>query len=616
MRTLLAILAALFLLSGCQVGGGPVQIGAKGFTEQHILAHAIADLARDEGVRVRVVECGDTWGCHERLRQGQLDLMVEYTGTVLSLTGMTNGGNHPEEGHLQRAYMEYIYAQDGLQWIGELGFDNAYQVVLPTSRAAAMGLKSIADLTSLEDGVRVAAPPAYARRPVDGLHPLLRRYGLELADQPLLLEDPEARYQALFDGRADVAVAYATDGALEGRRLRVLGDPLDFFPPYRAGILARKDALERHPALKAVAERLEGQIDTATMRDLNARVQTRNQQPSRVAADFLRQSGLLPDAPIGGRESALRLVHHPGDRLALERDEALKMVRDVFPGRAVDIGESPEPLADLAAGEARLGLFGAERFFPPANGDERVRRDPRAEAVAVAGVRLLHIVRRRDDMGPPLRGQLGLLPAGSGAGRIGEAIARQAQGEVATRGSTEELVAAVRQGELDAALILAQAPDPDFAERLAHNEELVLRGLGEWLTPERSAKMPYLRPARIPAETYAHQDFPVETLGVQVVLAAPAPTGETTLLSGPAGALQTGSTPLQSHQVDALVEASPVGELPDPALPSPWSLRGGTDRGNDRAAEATLDSLLNLLVWAFLGWLVVLLLRQESTRGG
>jgi hypothetical protein len=319
---------------------------------------------------------------------------------------------------------------------------------------------------------------------------------------------------------------------------------------------------------------------------------------------------------VGG-EAELGLVHHARDRLGLEVDQALKMLRAAFPRRVVEVDAVSDPVASVVSGEARLGLFGAERFFPSANGAEEVRRDPRTEAVGVVGIRMLHIVRRRDDLSPPLTGKLGLLPAASGGGKVGAALAGRAKGRIARRGDPAELMAAVRKGKLDAALVLAKAPDPDFAERLAGSEELVLRGLGNWLSPERAASMPYLRPARIPADTYAHQAYPVETLGVQVVLAAPAPRGDSTLLTGPAGALRTGSAPLQPRQVAALVEASPVGELPDPALPSPWSLRGGSSgRDRDHAAEATLDSVLNLLVWAFLGWLLVLLLRQESTRGG
>ena len=597
---LVALLVVALGLGGCAGPRGPLKVGAKDFEEQLILAHMLADLARGEGMRAIVVECEDTYGCQQAMREGRVDLMVEYSGTVAVLGGRGAGA---EAG----ADQEALYRDLGLRWLGELGFDNTYEMVVPTARAAALELESIGDLARLEGGVRVATPSVYARRPGDGLFPLLRRYGLRLAEPPMLLDNPGERYEAVLSGRADVAVAYATDGALAGRRLRVLEDPLDFFPPYRAGVIARPEAVADFPRLEKMVAQLRDRVDTATMRGLNARVQLEGQAPAAVAADFLRTAGLLGEGAVERREAQLNLVVHADDRLGIEIGRALRAVRQAFPQHAVQVREVVEPLDELADGRARLAVLGSERFFRPAG--EGMERDRRGEAVAVLGTRMLHLVRREAGAGP-LEGRIGILPPGSGSAQVAERILQLAGREAAARAQPRELLQKLASGTLDAVLVLTEVPDPEFAEALARHPELALRPLGEWLRGQREVALPFLKPTRIPATTYPGLAEPLETLGTQVAIAGPGPQpGGAARVGGPAAALRTAGVPLSRPEVDALVAATEIRELPDPVLPSPWSLGAGAERRAGRAFEQTLDTGLNVAVWAFLGWLLVLLVQ-------
>jgi osmoprotectant transport system substrate-binding protein len=607
---MIRILGLLLLLglAGCGGPQGPLKVGAKDFEEQLILAHMLAELAGSEGIRALVVECEDTYGCQQAMREGRVDVMVEYSGTAAVLGGKgAEAGSAPSQ--------EALYADLGLRWLGELGFDNPYKMVVPTARAAALDLDSIGDLDRFEGGVRVATPSVYARRPGDGLFPLLRRYGLRLAESPMLLDNPGERFEAVLSGRADAAVAYATDGALAGRRLRVLKDPLGFFPPYRAGVIASPEAAADFPGLEALVERLQGRLDTATMRGLNARVQLAGQAPAAVAADFLREAGLLREGGGQRREAELNVAVHDLDRLTAETGRALRAVRQAFPQRSVQLVQVPDPLDELADGRARLAVLGGERFF--ADAGEGMERDRRGEAVAVLGTRMLQLVRREGGSGAPLAGRLGILPAGSGAAGVAERALTLAGRDPAARGQPRELLGRLAAGRLDGVLMLAEVPDPELAEALAQHQDLRVRPLAGWLPDRRSVALPYLKPTRIPAGSYPGQDQPVETLGAQVVVAGPAPQpGGATRVGGPAAALRTAGLPLSRAEVDTLVAATELRELPDPVLPSPWSLGAGAGRTGDRAFEQTLDTALNVAVWVFLGWLLVLLVRPVAGRGG
>jgi osmoprotectant transport system substrate-binding protein len=600
LKLLMGVVAAL-AVAGCTVPQGPLRIGAKDFEEQVILAHMLATLARDQGMRATLVECGDTYGCQQAMRGGEVDVMVEYSGTASVLGGVAGDDVSAKE----------IYRSLGLRWLADLGFDNAYVAVVPTARAAALDMQSIGDLAQLADGVRVATPSVYARRPGDGLFPLLRRYGLRLDGRPLLIDNPGERFQALLNGRADVAIAYGTDGALKGRRLRALEDPLDFFPAYRAAVVARREAVGSHPALEGVAERLAGRLDRATMRDLNARVQLEGQDPAMVAADFLRKQGMVTGPGPAGGEAELSVVTHPADRLGAETSHALRAVRQAFPQRSVRTREHPDPIDALANGSARLAVVGGERFFHSGAGG--FRRDQRAEAVAVLDTRMLHLV--RTDGRHDLAGEIGVLGNGSGAARVGSAILELLDKQATVRAGPAELLRRVAEGSLDGALVLAEVPDPEIAEALAEHGNLRVVPFGGGTHKLLSNRVPYLRAARLPPQSYPGQAEAVDTLGTQVVIAGPAPgAAGDARVGGPAAALRTAGVPLVKEEVDALVEATGGGELPDPVLPSPWSLRSAEGRGGGESMQAVVDTTLNVGVWLFLGWLVLLLIGR--VRGG
>ncbi|MFA9460573.1 glycine betaine ABC transporter substrate-binding protein [Thiohalorhabdus sp. Cl-TMA] len=601
MRGLIAAFLVVILGVGCSGPQGPLRVGAKDFEEQLILAHMLAELARSEGMRAILVECQDTYGCQQAMRRGQVDVMVEYSGTASVLGGLAAAGDAPGD---QRALYEGL----GMRWLGDLGFDNSYEMVVPTARAASLDLRAISDLSRLEGGLRIATPSVYARRPGDGLFPLLRRYGLRLAEPPLLFDQPAERYEAVLTGRADAAVAYATDGALAGRRLRALEDPLDFFPPYQGGVVARADAVSRYPQLEGLVAKLQDRLDTATMRRLNGRAQMEGQAPAAVAADFLRTAGLIKEGGETAREAELFLAAHEGDRLSAETNRALRAVRQAFPQRSVTVVEGADPIGLLADGGARLAVLGGERFFT--GGGESPERDQRAEAVAVVGTRTIHLVRRQRHDAQPLAGRIGVLPSGSGAARVATDILELAGKKPARHGQPRELLRGLREGRLDGVLVLTEVPDPEFAEALARFPDLHFQALDDRPGGRRGMVLPYLRATRIPAGSYPHQPDPVETVGSQVVVAGPAPQdGGAARVGGPAAALRTAGLPLSEAEVDGLVAASTVKELPDPVLPSPWSLSGGETRTGGAAFERVLDTVLNVLVWGFLLWLVFLLLR-------
>jgi hypothetical protein len=117
--------------------------------------------------------------------------------------------------------------------------------------------------------------------------------------------------------------------------------------------------------------------------------------------------------------------------------------------------------------------------------------------------------------------------------------------------------------------------------------------------------LPFLRPARIPGGSYAGQPGPIETLGVQVLLAGPGRRAvPLTANSGPASALTIAGLPLDPEEVEALAAATGVPEAPDPTLPSAWGRRPTESDDQPSTAADTLATILNVLAIIFVVWVV------------
>jgi len=611
MRTGSCLLALVLAgIVGCS-DSRSLRVGAKPFAEQRILARMTGLILREAGWPVEpVVECDDTYSCMRALREGRIDLMVDYTGTGLVFLG--EPVPEVQEEALRR--VRESYGPAGVNWLTPLGFDNGYRVVIRTDRAAAGGIRSIEDLIVLGDGLKIACSAEYLRRPLDGLDSLLGRHGIRSPSNPLVLNDGCKRVEALLDRQVDVAVVFATDGVLTDSRLTVLEDTLRFFPPYEAVLVVHGKTLERHPGLTAVLARLEGRFPVEAMRKLNHAVQWEGRTPAAVAAEFLRNEKLLagPDS-AAKRVPELTIAVHRADALDSFAVSAQRAARSAFPTRPVVVKQTDDPIREVCEGKARLALLGAERFFQN-QGKERTLRDERVEAVAVLGARVLHLVIRAGGNadGPP--GRVGIQPTQSGAGRVGEILLDAAGIKPAMRGTAEELLAAVSGGALEQALILAEEGDPALVRAMKQgglrlsSPELLLVAAGR-------EPVPYLRRTRIPRQVYAGQASAVDTAGDQVVLAAPKPDprglGDT---GGPATALRSSGLPLSPGETEVLAKAAGGGATPDPVLPSAWSA-AAPGRTVETVGGSVAATVLSSLVIVFLIWLACLVVRRPDVEG-
>ncbi len=137
--------------------------------------------------------------------------------------------------------------------------------------------------------LRLATIQEFLARP-DGLPGLQRLYGGFRFAQ-VRTYDIALKYQALLEGRADVASAFTTDGEIATDELVVLRDDRHFWSAYNVAPVVRRAALTARPQIARVLNAVSPAITDRAAQTMNAAVEQSQQDPADVAAAFLRSLG-------------------------------------------------------------------------------------------------------------------------------------------------------------------------------------------------------------------------------------------------------------------------------------------------------------------------------------
>jgi len=268
-----------------------IKVGSKNFTEQYILAEMYAALIENAGFKVeRKINLGGTLIAHQALTTGQIDLYPEYTGTALSSVVKGTMSTDPDKVYNE---VKDFYAKNfNLTWLKPTGINNGYVIVVRKETADANNLKSLSDLAKVSNTLVFGGGAEFPDR-ADGLPGLKRVYNAEFKEFKQFAK-LGLRYDALSQKDIDVANGAATDWQIGAQGLTALDDDKGLFPPYYVAPVVRQQVLDANPKLKDVLESLGSHLDNATMRVLNAKVETDHEEPKDVAEAFLKEKGLLP----------------------------------------------------------------------------------------------------------------------------------------------------------------------------------------------------------------------------------------------------------------------------------------------------------------------------------
>jgi osmoprotectant transport system permease protein len=261
----LLVAAAVALAPAWPAARGTVTIGAKGFSEQYILARLIGHRLEAAGYKVRYREGLGSAVAFGALAANDVDVYVDYSGTIW--TNQMHRSDVPPRAAIVDGVAKWAKATHGVTLLGSLGFENAYAFAMRGDDARRRGITSLSDLAPQAGELDFATDVEFLERPEWAA--VRRAYGL--AFKSARPYQPTFMYRALGSGEADVIPAFSSDGRIAADRLAVLTDPKGAIPGYDA-ILLLAPRRAGDARFQAALRPLIGAIPVEKMREANYRV--------------------------------------------------------------------------------------------------------------------------------------------------------------------------------------------------------------------------------------------------------------------------------------------------------------------------------------------------------
>jgi osmoprotectant transport system substrate-binding protein len=296
-------LALLAALAGCadsgRAGPGSVQpqgeslkltLGTKNFTESVLIGELYAQVLEDNGYQVVLRKnVGPTEVIDQELQDGDIDAYPEYLGVSATVVAGEDveGKSAAETSQIAQTF----YESRGQVISEETPFENVDAIATTFLFAQNNRLREIGDLRRLQSFTLGARPEFESRQ--QGFAGMQSVYRLTNAKfVPVAIS---ARYVALFEGDVDVANVFSTDPQLAGGDYRLLEDPERLFGYQHVALVIDEDKLATLGGDKFmdIIDSVNEQLSQRTVIDLNAAVELDDREPADVAAQFLRQAGLI-----------------------------------------------------------------------------------------------------------------------------------------------------------------------------------------------------------------------------------------------------------------------------------------------------------------------------------
>ncbi|GGI13445.1 ABC transporter permease/substrate-binding protein [Gottfriedia solisilvae] len=232
---------------------------------------------------------GKTTFVFNALKNGDIDIYPEYTGTVVSTflkeKAVSNNASEVYEQSKNGLVKKY-----NMSFLAPMKFNDTYALAMPEKVANQYGIETISDAVKYANQLKAGFTLEFSDRE-DGYLGLKKLYGLNLPN--LKTMEPKLRYQAIQSGDISIIDAYSTDSELDSYDMKVLKDDKELFPPYQCAPLLRSETIEKYPMIEKVLNKLQNKISDDEMRNMNYQVNVDGKTAESVAKEFLKSEGLL-----------------------------------------------------------------------------------------------------------------------------------------------------------------------------------------------------------------------------------------------------------------------------------------------------------------------------------
>lgn len=295
LKLMTAVLLTSLALAGCSNGSSSdkIKIGTQTYSEPKIIAEmykALIEKNTDISVDI-VADLAASPIVIQSMDKNDIQMATLYSGEIFN--GYFDIEDTKDRQKVLEQAQQGFDETFGFSWFDGYGFENTYAFTVRQELADQYGLNTISDLKEHADSLKLGVDTTWLERDNDGYRAFQEHYGFKFNESfPMEIS---LVYQAVADQQVDVVLAYTTDPGIKEFNLKTLEDDLQFFPPYDASPVLRKDTLEKHPELEGIVNTLVGKIDAETMTALNYEVDVNKRSPQEVAVEFLKANNLLQD---------------------------------------------------------------------------------------------------------------------------------------------------------------------------------------------------------------------------------------------------------------------------------------------------------------------------------
>ncbi len=268
--------------------GPTIVVGSTNFGEQEIVGEIFAQALENAGYPVETkFQLGTREVVNPALKSGEIDLMVEYTGTLLTFEGGTSSTDSDS------THSDLVSVMEG-QGITVLDYAPAQDkngFVVTADTAAQYGLATVSDLAAENGNLVLGGPPECPDREfcLIGLGDV---YGLDFASfQPLDVGGP-LTVAALDGGEIDVGLLFTSDGIIAAKGYVLLEDDKLLQPAENIVPVIRTAVLDEYDSdLSNLLNDVAAEITTAELSELNKRFGLDAEDADVLAKEWLADNG-------------------------------------------------------------------------------------------------------------------------------------------------------------------------------------------------------------------------------------------------------------------------------------------------------------------------------------
>jgi osmoprotectant transport system substrate-binding protein len=266
-----------------------VTIGSTNFSEQLILAQMYAAVLEKAGVDVTVrPNLGNREVVFPALEKGEIDLLPEYNGSVLSFLDPDATQTTADE---VNTALTPLLDGKGLVALEQSPAEDKDGLAVTKETADQYGLAKVSDLKGKASQLVIGGPPELETRPA-GIPGLKKVYGIEdFKEFKALDAGGPLTTSALSKGDIDVGRVFTTQGIIADEGWVLLEEDKPLQPAQNVVPIGRKDAMTDQ--VTQTLNALSAKITTEELTKLNKLVDVDKQDPEKVANDWLTQQGLL-----------------------------------------------------------------------------------------------------------------------------------------------------------------------------------------------------------------------------------------------------------------------------------------------------------------------------------